>query len=219
MGQMRTMTDDEVKLAHTRTVDALQRAYAFLIALALTTAFRLLLEVLGVVAVTSSASLPRAESVATSVMAVAFLSTLVVFYQGMNRHLDDTFVIAGVDQRHRGLLLLDIFVFLIEGGILVAMANTIDRPGTFLIAWTGLLGLDIVWSLLVYVVTRHSAFNWVVNNTVFIAVAWICWLYVFPGNAAGIAIAETVRSAVDYKINWGSYFPRKSQLIADGSAA
>jgi hypothetical protein len=212
------MTADETKLANTRTVDALQRVYTVLVALALTTAAKLLIEGLGLVPM-ATPSTQLGDPISTSLMAAAFLSTTVVFYQGMNRHLDDSFVLAAIDERHRGLLLLDVFVFLIEGAILVAMASTINAPSKFLVAWTVLLCTDVIWSLLVYLITRHSTFKWIVNNIAWGVAAWLGWLLMFPDNALFLALIEITRSVVDYSVNWGMYFPRKGQPIPDSTHA
>lgn len=201
--------DADIKLANMRTVDALQRVYAMVIALALITAVTLLIEVIGVIKSSKGA---QAEFVPTALMFIAFLSTLVSFYHGMNRHLDDTFVIGDQTSPHRLPLLVDIFVFLVEAGLLVVMANTINSPKTFLYAWSVLLAIDIVWGLFVYLLVKRVApARWVANNFAFLALAWICWLFFFPQNVILIAVVEVLRSVIDYWLNWHFYFPKREQ--------
>lgn len=197
---------DDIKLANTRTVDSLQRVYAIVIALALTTAVKLLIESVGIV---KSAS-PQVDPVPTIGMFVAFVSTLVIFYQGMNRHLDDSFIIDVKTDRSSVLLLVDIFVFLVEGSMLVVMASTIADPQAFLKAWSILLAVDIIWGLFLYLFTsRQTPVTWVVTNAAFLGSAWIVWLFIFPKNALWIVVIEILRSVIDYRLNWDFYFPRK----------
>lgn len=207
MPEMEIHSPDDIRLANTRTVDALQRVYAMVIALALTTAVKLLVETLGIVARTSPS---QADRVTTILLFVAFLSTLVAFYHGMNRHLDDTFVIGGGAIPRRLPLLIDIFVFLVEGALLAVMASTITVPFAFLCSWSVLLAVDIVWGLYVYLVVKRTApAKWVGNNSAFLICAWVSWLFIFPASGALIAVIETLRSGIDYRLNWAFYFPRR----------
>lgn len=197
----------DVRQANTRTVDALQRVYGMVIALALTTAVKVVIEAVGLIAPKPQTG---AETSQTAVLFGAFLMTLVVFYHGMNRHLDDTFVIGENAVESRLPLLVDIFVFLLEGALLVAMAYAIPAPETFLHVWTGLLAIDILWGLYVYVIVERTApAKWVLNNAIFLAAAWVVWLRIAPGQAIALGTVEMLRSVVDYRINWSFYFPRR----------
>jgi len=209
MNQVNKPEDGDVEKASTRTVDALQRVYAIVIALALTTAVKLLIEILGITQGSGSAGRDVASA---TLLFIAFLFTLVVFYHGMNRHLDDTFVTGESKLQRPILLLVDIFVFLVEGSLLVVMASTINNPGAFFYAWSVLLVVDILWGLYLYLVIRRVApSKWILNNTIFLAVAWVLWLLILPQNVAMIAIVEIMRNIVDYRINWAFYFPNRRQ--------
>ena len=199
-----------IRLASDRTVDSLQRVYAIVIALALTIAVKLLIESVGIIP-HEGVSKPNSNSLPTILLFVAFLSTLIVFYHGMNRHLDDTFVIGTKVDPRRLPLLVDIVVFLLEGGLLVVMASTINNPKVFLVAWSILLCVDIVWGLFVYFsLKRKAPIKWVFNNLLFLIFAWFFWRVVFPQNAILIAVIEILRSGIDYKLNWNFYFPREN---------
>lgn len=201
-----------VKAADTRTVDASQRLYAMVIALALTNSVRLLLQTFGLLPADQSVSAtPR---LTVLLLFITFLSTVVVFYQGMNRHLDETFVIGSRPIPHRLPLLLDIFVFLIEGCLLVAMGNAINNPPVFFYAWTGLLTLDVLWGLIVFAVVRNTAhLRWIGNNVAHVSVAWLFWLVLFPKNVVYVAAIEILRTVIDYVLNWRFYFPRASRVV------
>ncbi len=69
-------------------------------------------------------------------LSIAFLSTIVPFYHGMNRHLFDAHIAKiGVGEGGRSVpLLLDIFVFVLEGGLLFAMGRSIDHSPRFFCA-------------------------------------------------------------------------------------
>ncbi len=198
-----------IKQASDRTVDSLQRVYAIVIALALTTAVKLLIESIGITP-HEGMSKAASNSLPTIFLFVAFLSTLIVFYHGMNRHLDDTFIIGVKVNPHRLLLLVDIVVFLFEGGLLVVMASTINNPKAFLFAWSVLLCVDIVWGLIVYFTLKRQALmdKWILNNFCFLILAWLFWSLVFPQKTISIAVIEIVRSLIDYWLNWDFYFPK-----------
>ena len=77
-----------------------------------------------------------------------FVVTIVPFYHGMERHLFETHLAKqGINFKRNGIpspLLIYIFVFIIEGVLLIAMARNIDNAFVFIKAWTLLLIVDIV---------------------------------------------------------------------------
>lgn len=200
---------ERLRSANTRTVDALQRFYAMVIALAVTNSVRLLLQTLGLIPADQAIS---ATPHLTILLFITFLSTVVVFYHGMNRHLDDTFVIGPRTIPHRLPLLFDIFVFLVEGCLLVAMGSAINSPRVFFYTWTGLLVVDILWGLIVFLVVRNRAhLRWIANNIVHVGIAWLFWLVLFPRNVVYVAVIEILRTVIDYALNWPFYFPTVSK--------
>jgi hypothetical protein len=208
----RQTTTGDIKIAYSRMIDGLQRLYAMIIALALTTSVGVLTVSLGLNQ-PSGVPFSHTGSVPTVLMFVAFLSTLVVFYQGMNRHLDETFVCGDLANSHLPLL-LDLLVFLAESLILVLIANTINRPVTFFYAWTSLLAVDIAWGLALFWVQRRKAtLWWVVNNFGFVFGAWLCWRVLAPENVLLLAVIEVLRSINDWRMNWEFYFPSRSHLM------
>jgi len=157
-------------------------------------------------------------------MSVAFLSTIVPFYHGMSRHLYEAHVTKSVmgSGGHAVPLLLDIFTFIIEAGLLVAMSRALDTPQMFLFYWSGLLFVDILWSLVVWRIQKSEKPLWAANNFACLLVAWLVWLclplllstmqllddrQIRITMVMAIALIEVSRSVMDYKKNWKFYFP------------
>lgn len=199
------------------TVETLQRFYTVIIAIALTSSLANLVTYLDD---NPHTLLDRIKVIA---LATALLSTIVPFYHGMERHLYET---------HRGTpklgpggknfpLLVDVFVFIVEGGLLFTMGHNLSDPQDFLALWTLLLLVDIVWSLAVWIVQRTQAPIWARNNFVWLLIAWGAWwgisrLIALQGcdlsrattlMAVLLAVAEIGRSVTDYILNWKFYFP------------
>lgn len=216
-------TIEGVKKADERTVDTLQRFYAIVIGLALTTGVKVLIESIGIVSgdVAQNTALNTTKPTVIFVF-MAFLFTIIVFYHGMNRHLDETYILGKEPDQRRLPMLIDIFVFVFESGLLFVMASTINKPRTFLIFWSALLMLDIVWTFTVCLIQRRKPI-WIWNNLVFLVIAWICWKGLLPQNAVCIAIVEAARSVTDYYINWDLYFPnetaRNVKLVESSASA
>lgn len=198
------------------TVETLQRFYSVIIAIALTDGLKKL-----ITSLETDASLLKVISLAA--LSVALLSTIVAFYHGMERHLYITHIL------HPELgpggkpipLLVDIFAFIVEGGILYAMGGKLDEPIVFLRLWTALLIVDIIWTLIVWRVERGPSPNWALNNFVWLCVAWVVWLgspWVLMKTGVSlpeqipvmvwlIALIEIGRSVTDYRAYWALYFP------------
>lgn len=198
------------------TVETLQRFYSIVIAIALTSA---LSKLIGILEGASTAP-DRVQAIA---LAAAFLSTIVPFYHGMERHLYDTHrVLPELGKGGRPFpLLADIFVFIIEGSILFAMGRNLDNTANFLMLWSMLLVVDVVWSFAVWYVQRGKRPAWAWNNLAWLLLAWAAW-HTLPliqddlGLAAtanlpfvpiAIAVIEIGRSVTDYLTNWEFYFP------------
>lgn len=154
-------------------VDTLQKFYSIIIAIALTSGLGKFIDLVGA---------PGTKDLATPIaLGMAFVATMFPFYHGMERHLYET-------HRHKpgaakpgrpGPLLLDVFVFLIEGSILYAMGRHLADPIPFFHLWTTLLIVDVIWSVvLVWIIQRNNFPRWAINNTVCLVVAWLIWRWV-----------------------------------------
>lgn len=157
-------------------------------------------------------------------ISVAFISTIVPFYHGMNRHLYETHIRKSNTGAggHPIPLLVDIFGFIFESGLLFAMGRSLDNPQLFLILWMALLILDIIWSLIVWKTQKSKKPLWAWNNFIWLSAALVVWVGIprLLGSAQGfrdfygasgkvylIAAIEVCRSYFDYKQNWSYYFP------------
>lgn len=102
-------TLEGVKKADERTVDTLQRFYAIVIGLALTTGVKVLIESIGIVSgdVAQNTALNTTKPTVIFVF-MAFLFTIIVFYHGMNRHLDETYILGKEPDQRRLPMLIDI---------------------------------------------------------------------------------------------------------------
>jgi hypothetical protein len=198
------------------TVETLQRFYSVIIAIALTSGLAKFITALEF----SDSTL---ESVSLVALGIAFLSTVVPFYHGMERHLYITHILEPtVGKGGKPIpLLVDILAFIGEGGILFAMGRKLDQPIAFLPLWTALLIVDITWTLIVWRVERGTRPIWARNNFIWLCIAWAIWLgspwilmktgvslpNQIPVMVWLIALVEIGRSVTDYKENWGFYFP------------
>ena len=199
----RKYSENDVREINKRTVEGLQRLYAIVVALALTTGIRVLLESTGIIKDVNQ-DINQSESI---FLFIAFLITLIVFYHGMNRHLEDTFLINNKYERRREGLPIDILVFIIEGGLFVTMAFAITDPKLFFYSWSLLLAIDIVWSILVYLIQNSERPLWALNNFIFLIAAWISWFYIRQGDVIAIAVIQILRNITDYSMYWWFYFP------------
>jgi len=176
---------------------------------------------------------------ATLLLLFAFVVTLVPFYHGALRHLDDVYLIdASTHQVRRAGLAVD-FVFLFaESCLLVAMAHRLADPTGFLSLFLSLLLTDIVWSVAQHFAaprTRRVAAElqllfrsprssfvypmvWAKNNLLFVVFTIAGWtaagMWLALGDtthAALLALLTLARTANDYRSSWDFYFPPPQQ--------
>jgi hypothetical protein len=171
----------------------------------------------------------------------AFVVTLIPFFHGAMRHLDDTYLLSESNGQQRNRLLAADFVILfVESVLLFMLAHWILDPQKFLFAAIALLAVDIAWAIVSHLLgdreemtrqpgnvlqrMRHGEFvllGWAGTNLVFIAVLLIYWAYrqwlgETQSNAMAISLLciLSLRSIVDYAISWHFYFPSASATHA-----
>lgn len=223
-----SIDEEAVKAAKNKAVEAsiriLENFYSFLISFALTQATYKL--------ITSWQSEQGWQAVGDSILYTSFLVTLVPFYQGMNRFLYETHVVRPLEKptTRSSPLLFDIWAFILMASLLFVMGWSINSPYIFFYAWSALLIVDIVWTTLVWVVQGSRKPIWAVNNLLFLALAWVYWIfiYVLSGMQSfdkdvlstliyGFVVFEVARSIRDYNINWKFYFPPEFRGASDAS--
>jgi len=197
-----------------RRVDSVQRIYAVIIALAISKSIETLLKNPNSTAV--ELSFTRVPAGVWSF--IAFLVTLIPFWQGMNRHLDRCYLEkqSGVVQR---ALLLDFVVFFVEAVFLFAAGWSIKSDvETFY--WLGvLLGVDMVWAFASHFIhfpgTRSHAVRWLIINVcaIFVAILVIEY-YPFEHRQFVLMVIAVGRSIADYGFCGDFYFENPSNASA-----
>lgn len=148
---------------------------------------------------------------------LAFVATIVPFYQGMGRHLNHTYVESQVSRAKEGFLVLDFFVFFLESCILLALASLISDGIAFFVCLALLLGFDAVWGLVAHGIHygsgSPSTLRWTVINAVAVAalllVSFGSVFPTMPGKLWALSVIALARTAWDYSWCWQLYFPEK----------
>src|ERR1700739_376328 len=83
----------------------------------------------------------------------AVFATLLPFYHGALRYLDDVYIFAGKQPKRLALLVDYLFLFS-EACLLVALGLLIARPEAFTPVFAALIGLDVIWALSGYFITE-----------------------------------------------------------------
>lgn len=161
---------------------------------------------------------------------IAFLATLLPFYHGALRHLDQTYIHLG-DGRPppRWLLFVDFLTLFLEACLLISMGATVEQPGTFLVLLLILLLLDIIWLQIPRfagsAVDDKPEWGWTVVNLPALAVGVL--LFVAAGRSALVssdvlpflvALFAMMRTIFDYFWNWKWYFPEPDHLSGSSAA-
>jgi hypothetical protein len=203
-----------------RSVDALERLFAVVVALAITIAIqKVLFDKDGKLYVwydSASKTYPLMKMLLDRLpMLAAFIFSIVPFYHGMNRHLDRIYVERDVPASKAGFLVVDFFVFFLESCLLVAFAALVDTGNYGFIVLVLLLAVDAVWCFAThgihYGAISPSTIRWGwINSSAVAALLFVYFSNVFPDGGArtwalcGVAIIRTV---VDYIVCWDFYFP------------
>jgi hypothetical protein len=199
------------KLQRAKSVRSLTTLYTVVIGVALTMAIG--------AAVNPDAGLSDIN-MSSIFLFVAFIATLVPFYHGALRHLDEAYIEKSAHFNKDGLLLIDISLLLLHALVLVLLAQLIMNPGHF--AWTlvALLSVDVVWGVFVHFATQAKSAKiygrWSLINFVFVIItaAFLAMNEIFLGPASRpvqlsifLAAGCTLRSVVDYVWCRRFYFP------------
>jgi hypothetical protein len=193
-----------------RSVDWLQRLYAVVVGLALT-------EGLKNAVMAANTDLPKG-SIFEKIFRVetwpivALIFTLVPFFHGANRHLDDTYVF-GTGEEKNFALVIDFLFFFVQGAVLYWMALVIQFPRYFFQVYCVLLFIDIFWAVGVYFYTQagwQTVSTWVRINLICVLVALILLATPLLGGNSKIhalGIAAVLRTVFDYSYQWRMYYP------------
>jgi hypothetical protein len=190
-----------------RSVEHLQGLYSVVVALALTLAAERLF--------------PEQQGLAPSrafVLASALLVTLIPFYHGALRHLDELYGRGKGRAAHGFSVLVDFLLLFLESCVLLAMgASLTQEPRVFAWLFLALLTLDVVWAylttrFLVAEPQRAAQKTWLKVNCFFgLALLAILLAIFLSGRASSEAVPYVVlivalaRTATDYALSWRFY--------------
>jgi hypothetical protein len=196
-----------------RSVDSLQKVYAFVISLALVQAIQIVL-----VDRSTMDFVDVGTMLARTPAFFALLLVLVPFYHGMNRHLDICYIENADGQRAEAALLFDFMVFFLDSCLLFTVAYSIGhdlRPFVFLGI---LLGVDVIWSAISHFIhytlaEMPSVKRWSIINGMAIIAGMFVGLneWYSPVSKAWLLLVITLgRTVCDYAFCWSFYFPKDS---------
>jgi hypothetical protein len=153
---------------------------------------------------------------------VAFVATLLPFFHGALRHLDDAYIENESHHIKAGALIIDFALLFMHALAFVILSQLLKKPADFAWLLIVVLSIDVVWGLFAYFAasstTKLSAESrWAIINFFFIVFVLLYLLnqkiYVGWGGdsttlAALIAIACAARSVFDYLWCRDFYFPK-----------
>jgi hypothetical protein len=149
---------------------------------------------------------------------IAFILTLLPFYHGTVRHLDDAYIFRRVN-RNEAILAESLARFL-EACLFFGLAASVDKPIFFAWMYVTLLIVNIGWSWLTEVACvkperRLSApHDWRDVNLVTVAIAISCLTALHTFRLAsnesvllevGLVVVTFARTTADYRKSWGFY--------------
>lgn len=200
-----------------RSVDWLQRLYAVVIALALTDGFKNI--------VTAANNAPPSALIWQKALRVqtwpfiALMFTIVPFFHGANRHLDDLYVFGKAAVKDFALL-IDFLFFFFQAAVFYWMALVIQEPHYFFQVYCFLLLLDIFWAVAVFFYAEagwHAIKTWILINLPTVAIAGIFLatpLLEKDSQIHALGILAILRTVFDYIFQWRMYYPARKQAAS-----
>jgi hypothetical protein len=189
-----------------KSIDSLQRLHALISALAIGDAVRRL--------ILSPGNMDASFNIDAVPQFIALVCTIVPFYHGMHRHLEDTYLFAKDVQHPKGVLLIDFVVFLVEGCTFFALATLFKSPAFYWVL-AALLIFDASWGGATALINPATKFRWcLINFFTAAAILVVLSLNVFkPGHDVWIVtMIAVIRTIFDYTTHWRFYFPFGDEL-------
>ncbi len=138
--------------------------------------------------------------------------TLIPFYHGAFRHMDDIYIFPEAPRKRPGprVLLVDYLLLMFEAGLLVWLATSISNLVIFTQGFVFLMAVDVLWAAVTGILTpAKSVFKWGILN--FIVGVTLFAVSYWPGHspiqAPALCAIAIVRSALDYWLSRRLYFP------------
>jgi len=209
-----TQGNAKVEKARERSVNNLQCLYTVVISLAITVSLKNLFEdVFGCGTTPGRGILDFPGYCEHLLRFISFIFTVVPFFHGANRYLDETYV-THESEACKYALLIDFVALFIEGlGIFVlAMYARIDN--NFYAVLTGVLLFDIIWVLSTYITAEGDKPKikwWALVNIVTVFTVFIfLWSSLWASETVKswmLMFTCVVRTALDYILVWPLYYP------------
>ena len=206
----------DFRQARERSVSNLQRLYAIVVGLAITTSLNALVKTM-----LESRFANFGQYYSQLLMFISFIATVVPFFHGANRYLDATYV---TDERSAKTyaLLIDFLALFFEGLALFALAVVVGYREIFYTTLAGLFVLDILWVAStnftavaetdkVPAFRKWATINIVATGAILLSVwsnvlAVPFWRGEIALNAFLVVIV-VVRTVYDYISVWSFYYP------------
>ncbi len=186
---------------------------------------------LAVVGVIDTNSGLQSVTLSRSLLFFAFLVTLLPFYHGALRHLDDAYLENDSTVPVKdGALIVDFLLLFFHALAFVVLSLLLKNPGHFAWALTVVLTIDVLWGTFAHFTAKHSIGatgppaesasapgKWAIINFIFVGVSVITLVNqdIYLGEVAEpikltipIAFVCTFRTLIDYVWCRVFYFPR-----------
>ena len=196
--------------ARMRSVDHLQRVYAFVVSLTFAESLRRTL-------LTANQTVDLRWS-NKWIMSLSLVVTIIPFYHGANRYLDATYVTGERSYKYQYSLMIDFLFLFLQALLMFGLAVLITGETTqvsvndrwFFGGLAVLLAIDVIWILITRFTTRDSRDEarkfrrWALVNI--IAIAAISVLIYFA-RWEWLLVVSFVRFILDYVIAYDFYYP------------
>lgn len=154
----------------------------------------------------------------------AFLLTLVPFYHGALRHLDQRYVEERAEGVRDGALLADFFLLFLEACVLLGIARVLTDARAAGWGLASLLVFDALWGTGIYLLFARGRRKWdelewvrlnlVAGPALMLGLVLLSHAPSAKGRtilAVGLPVAMLLRSVIDYRRSWNFYFPWHSR--------
>ena len=186
------------------SVKTLKQLYGVVMGLGLTTALRHLVKVdehAGTTAVLDTAAIP---------WVIVICVTLLPFYHGATRHMDDAYVLSPTRIR-AGAVLLDYSLLFLGAASFFWLSLVVGNHSLFCWGYIATLAIDIVWALsaIFLVAAGQYAVRWLAINA-FVVVFILLVKYTPLLDSAPpewLVLVACLRTVIDYWMCWPTYFP------------
>lgn len=151
----------------------------------------------------------------------SLVCTLIPFYHGALRHLDNAYLESPNLHIRDGALILDVLLLIAHGMTFVVLAMLLNLPNQFAWVLVVLIFVDVLWGIFVYYGPStqkgpSAEGKWALINTVFVLLGGTL-LYLLDIRlqpvadplkiALPIAVICLLRTLIDYGLCWPFYFP------------